>query len=99
MPKLLRPTGVAGAAQDCMNVVRRSLKSNAVRHLIAGACAGVVSNTAVAPLDILRLNLVGFFTGPMPAQPFGWFKEQITELSQIDGLKYRTVGLAANVLA
>ncbi len=49
--------------------------------------------------DILRLNLVGFFTGPMPAQPFGWFKEHITEVSQIDGIKYRTVGLAANVLA
>jgi TRAP-type mannitol/chloroaromatic compound transport system substrate-binding protein len=49
--------------------------------------------------DILRLNLVGFFTGPMPAQPFGWFKEHITSLAQIDGIKYRTVGLAANVLA
>ncbi len=49
--------------------------------------------------DILQLNLVGFFTGPMPAQPFGWFKERITSVGQIDGIKYRTVGLAANVLA
>jgi len=49
--------------------------------------------------DVLRLNLVGFFTGPMPAQPLGWFKEHITSLSQLDGIKYRTVGLAANVLA
>jgi TRAP-type mannitol/chloroaromatic compound transport system substrate-binding protein len=49
--------------------------------------------------DILRLNLVGFFTGPMPAQPLGWFKEHITTLAQMDGIKYRTVGLAANVLA
>ena len=49
--------------------------------------------------DILRLNLVGFFTGPMPAQPLGWFKEHITALGQLDGIKYRTVGLAANVLA
>jgi TRAP-type mannitol/chloroaromatic compound transport system substrate-binding protein len=49
--------------------------------------------------DILHLDLVGFFTGPMPAQPFGWFKEQITSVDQLNGIKYRTVGLAANVLA
>jgi len=48
--------------------------------------------------DILKLNLVGFFTGPMPAQPFGWFKKPINGVNDIKGLKYRTVGLAANVL-
>lgn len=48
--------------------------------------------------DKLRLNLVGFFTGPMPAQPLGWFKEQIKGSDQMKGLKYRTVGLAADVL-
>jgi len=48
--------------------------------------------------DKLRLNLVGFFSGPMPAQPLGWFKEQIKDSSQLRGLKYRTVGLAADVL-
>ncbi len=48
--------------------------------------------------DILRLNVVGFFSGPMPAQPFGWFKKEINGLEDIKGLKYRTVGLAANVL-
>lgn len=46
----------------------------------------------------LRLNLVGFFSGPMPAQPLGWFKEHITSSEQMKGLKYRTVGLAADVL-
>lgn len=46
----------------------------------------------------LKLNLVGFFSGPMPAQPLGWFKEHITDASQMKGLKYRTVGLAADVL-
>ena len=46
----------------------------------------------------LRLDLVGFFSGPMPAQPLGWFKEHITKSSQLKGLKYRTVGLAADVL-
>ena len=28
--------------------------------------------------DILGLNVVGFFGFPMPAQPFGWFKEPVT---------------------
>ena len=48
--------------------------------------------------DRLKLDLVGFFSGPMPAQPLGWFKEQITDAGQMEGLKYRTVGLAADVL-
>ena len=46
----------------------------------------------------LGLNLVSVFNSPMPAQPLGWFKEQIKDASQMDGLKYRTVGLAADVL-
>ncbi|MEH6834779.1 MULTISPECIES: TRAP transporter substrate-binding protein [Falsihalocynthiibacter] len=46
----------------------------------------------------LRLNVVSFFNSPMPAQPLGWFKEEIKDASQMSGLKYRTVGLAADVL-
>ena len=46
----------------------------------------------------LRLNLVGFFSGPMPAQPLGWFKKHMTRSSQMKGLKYRTVGLSADLL-
>lgn len=46
----------------------------------------------------LGLNVVSFFNSPMPAQPLGWFKEEITDAAQMDGLKYRTVGLAADVL-
>ncbi len=46
----------------------------------------------------LGLNVVSFFNSPMPAQPFGWFKEHITDVAQLEGLKYRTVGLAADVL-
>jgi TRAP-type mannitol/chloroaromatic compound transport system substrate-binding protein len=34
----------------------------------------------------------------MPAQPFGWFKEPVTSVEQIKGLKYRTVGLAADLM-
>jgi TRAP-type mannitol/chloroaromatic compound transport system substrate-binding protein len=46
----------------------------------------------------LGLNLVSFFNSPMPAQPLGWFKEEIKSSKQLKGLKYRTVGLAADVL-
>ncbi len=46
----------------------------------------------------LGLNLVSFFNSPMPAQPLGWFKEKITTSAQMKGLKYRTVGLAADVM-
>jgi TRAP-type mannitol/chloroaromatic compound transport system substrate-binding protein len=48
--------------------------------------------------EILGLNLVGFFAMPMPTQPLGWFKERITSADQLKGLKYRTVGLATDVM-
>ena len=48
--------------------------------------------------DILKLNLVGFFSHPMPTQPLGWFKEEIKSVDQLKGLKYRTVGLAIDVM-
>jgi TRAP-type mannitol/chloroaromatic compound transport system substrate-binding protein len=47
--------------------------------------------------DILGLNIVGFFGFPMPAQPLGWFKTEITSADQLNGLKYRTVGLSADL--
>jgi TRAP-type mannitol/chloroaromatic compound transport system substrate-binding protein len=47
--------------------------------------------------QILGLNIVGFFGFPMPAQPLGWFKSEITDASQLNGLKYRTVGLSADL--
>lgn len=46
----------------------------------------------------LRLNLVGFLSGPMPAQPLGWFNKAVNVPDDIKGLKYRTVGLAADVM-
>jgi len=49
-------------------------------------------------MGTLGLNVVSFFNSPMPAQPLGWFKEEIKNVSQMEGLKYRTVGLAADVL-
>jgi TRAP-type mannitol/chloroaromatic compound transport system substrate-binding protein len=48
-------------------------------------------------LNKLDLNYVGFFALPMPTQPLGWFKTPVTDASQLKGLKYRTVGLAADL--
>ncbi|MGB3388577.1 MAG: TRAP transporter substrate-binding protein [Pseudaminobacter sp.] len=48
--------------------------------------------------DIMGLNVYGFFGFPMPAQPFGWFKNPVTTVAEINGLKYRTVGLAADLM-
>jgi TRAP-type mannitol/chloroaromatic compound transport system substrate-binding protein len=48
-------------------------------------------------LPKLNLDVVGFFALPMPTQPLGWFKKPITNASELKGLKYRTVGLAADL--
>jgi TRAP-type mannitol/chloroaromatic compound transport system substrate-binding protein len=45
----------------------------------------------------LGLNVVGFLVFPMPTQPFGWFKKPIKDASGLKGMKYRTVGLAADL--
>jgi TRAP-type mannitol/chloroaromatic compound transport system substrate-binding protein len=47
----------------------------------------------------LNLNVVGFFAFPMPCQPFGWFKSRPPRTAaEVKGFKYRTVGLAADML-
>jgi TRAP-type mannitol/chloroaromatic compound transport system substrate-binding protein len=48
--------------------------------------------------DILKLNIVGFFAFPMPTQPFGWFNKEVKTIDDVKGLKYRTVGLATEVM-
>ena len=48
--------------------------------------------------DMLGLDLVGFFAMPMPTQPLGWFKQQIKSADDMQGLKYRTVGLATDIM-
>jgi TRAP-type mannitol/chloroaromatic compound transport system substrate-binding protein len=45
----------------------------------------------------LGLNLVGFLTGAMPTQPLGWFKKPVESADAFKGLKYRTVGLSADL--
>lgn len=46
----------------------------------------------------LKLDVVGFFAMPMPTQPLGWFKKPLTSAKDLAGLKYRTVGLAADLM-
>jgi TRAP-type mannitol/chloroaromatic compound transport system substrate-binding protein len=48
--------------------------------------------------QIMKLNVKSFFAMPMPTQPFGWFKKQIASANDLRGLKYRTVGLAADLM-
>lgn len=47
--------------------------------------------------EVLGLNVVGFFAFAMPTQPFGWFSEEPTAVEDVNGLKYRTVGLSADL--
>jgi TRAP-type mannitol/chloroaromatic compound transport system substrate-binding protein len=48
--------------------------------------------------NVLKLNVVGFFSFAMPTQPLGWFKKPVNGPDDLKGLKYRTVGLASNVM-
>ena len=47
--------------------------------------------------DILKLNLVGFLYFPMPTQPLGWFKKEIRAAADLKDVKFRTVGLSADL--
>ena len=42
-------------------------------------------------------NVVSFLYGPMPTQPFGWFKKPISKLEDLKGMKFRTVGLSVDM--
>lgn len=42
-------------------------------------------------------NVQSYLYGPMPTQPLGWFKNPITKVEDLRGLKYRTVGIAIDV--
>ena len=46
---------------------------------------------------VLKLDVVSFFHGPMPTQPLGWFKNPVQTPDDLKGLKFRTVGLSADL--
>jgi TRAP-type mannitol/chloroaromatic compound transport system substrate-binding protein len=45
----------------------------------------------------LNIEVTSFLYGPMPTQPFGWFKKPIAKVEDIKGMKFRTVGLAVDM--
>jgi len=45
----------------------------------------------------LNLQVVSYLYGPMPTQPFGWFKKPIAKAADMKGVKFRTVGLAVDM--
>ena len=46
----------------------------------------------------LKLEVQSFFLAPMPTQPLGWFKQgEIQKPEDLKGIKYRTVGLSADL--
>ncbi len=47
--------------------------------------------------QIMKVDIKSFFAMPMPTQPLGWFKKPVTSAADVKGLKYRTVGLAADL--
>ncbi|MBI2460652.1 MAG: twin-arginine translocation signal domain-containing protein, partial [Candidatus Rokubacteria bacterium] len=46
---------------------------------------------------IMKVDIISFFAMPMPTQPLGWFKKPVKSMADLKGLKYRTVGLAADL--
>ncbi len=46
----------------------------------------------------LNLNVMPFFTGPMPAQALGWFRKPVKSPADFKGLRIRSSALAADVL-
>ena len=48
--------------------------------------------------SIMKFDVEGFLYGPMPTQPLGWFKKPIKSSADFKGLKYRTVGLAVDMM-
>ncbi|MDO9023730.1 TRAP transporter substrate-binding protein [Zwartia sp.] len=45
----------------------------------------------------MGVNVVSLMYGPMPTQPFGWFKKPISKVEDLKGVKFRTVGLAIDM--
>jgi TRAP-type mannitol/chloroaromatic compound transport system substrate-binding protein len=45
----------------------------------------------------INTDVVSYLYGPMPTQPFGWFKKPIARVEDIKGTKFRTVGLAVDM--
>ncbi len=45
----------------------------------------------------IGMDVVSFLYGPMPTQPYGWFKKPVARVEDMKGVKFRTVGLAVDL--
>ena len=45
----------------------------------------------------MNMDVVSFLYGPMPTQPYGWFKKPVARVEDMKGVKFRTVGLAVDL--
>jgi TRAP-type mannitol/chloroaromatic compound transport system substrate-binding protein len=45
----------------------------------------------------LRMNVHSYLFGPFPTQPLGWYKNPITKAEDLRNMKFRTVGLSADL--
>jgi TRAP-type mannitol/chloroaromatic compound transport system substrate-binding protein len=85
-------------------------KNSAVGLWGSGPAFGMDANTVLAwhrygggsaLLDAiyrsLDLDVQSFLYGPMPTQPFGWFRKPVVRAGDLQGLKFRTVGLAVDM--
>ncbi len=48
--------------------------------------------------QIMKYNVKGFLHVPMWNQPLGWFKKEVKTAADFKGLKYRTIGLAVDLM-
>ena len=85
-------------------------KQNALALFSSGPAFGMDANMVLAwhkygggkeLLDKLYksigIDVVSILYGPMPTQPFGWFKKPVTKVEDLKGLKFRTNGLAIDL--
>lgn len=85
-------------------------KQNALALFSSGPAFGMDANMVLAwhkygggkeLLDKLYqsigIDVVSILYGPMPTQPFGWFKKPVTRVEDLKGLKFRTNGLAIDL--
>jgi TRAP-type mannitol/chloroaromatic compound transport system substrate-binding protein len=48
--------------------------------------------------DVVRFDVEGFLYGPFGSQPLGWFRKPLRSKDDLKGLRYRVVGLAAEMM-
>lgn len=47
--------------------------------------------------ESIGANVMSFPYGPMPTQPLGWFQRPVESIADLNGLKFRTVGISIDV--